>query len=104
MPGPTIYDYRMIYHDVGGHTVSFEAANQDLTDPEYQYFGFISSFGSWIIQRFHIIDSAVIYEYAAGQKRTDYDTHWDGGTGLFVAGDPALEFTTFDLINEEFLS
>jgi len=73
MPGPTIYDFRFVFHNVGGHSVSFEAANQDLTDSTYQYFGFVSSFGSWLIMRFHIIGAAIIYEYFAGQNRVDYD-------------------------------
>ena len=94
MPGPSIYDFRFILHGVGGHSVTFEAANQDLTNATYQYFGFVSSFGSWLVQRFHIIGSAVIYEYFAGKTRTDYDALWDAN-GVYVGG---LTFTTFDLI------
>lgn len=94
MPGPAVYDYRYVLHDVGGHSVTFEAANQDLTDDTFQYFGFISSFGSWIVQRFHIIGSAVIYEYAAGKKREDYDALWNAA-GIYVG---TLIFTTFDKV------
>jgi len=94
MPGPVITDFHFVLHDVGGHDVSFEAANQDTADAVYQYFGFISSFGSWMIMRFHIIGSAIIYEYFAGKTRTDYDALWDAN-GLYIG---TLTFTTFDLI------
>jgi len=97
MLGPSIFDYKYVFHNRGGHQISFEAANQDTTNADFQYFGFISSFGSWMILRFHIIASAIIYEYAAGQRRTDYDAHWNVA-GLFVPGVPALAFTTFDQI------
>lgn len=92
-------DNKRIFHRYGDQNVIFEASNQDTSDTEYQYFGYISSSGSWIIQRFHIQEegSTIIYEYSAGQTRTDYDAHW-GADGLYAAGDPALEFTTFDQI------
>lgn len=90
---PVIYDYKFILHNVGGHEVAFEAANQDLTDATFQYFGFISSFGSWIVMRFHIIGAAIIYEYASGKTRTTYDALWNPVTGVYVG---ALVFTTFD--------
>jgi hypothetical protein len=92
--GPVITDFHFVLHDVGGHNVSFEAANQDLSSATYQYFGFVSSFGSWIVMRFHIIGSAIIYEYFAGKSRTAYDALWDTN-GLYVGG---LVFTTFDQI------
>ena len=90
----TYTDHRFIFHKVGGHDVYFEAANQDTSDSTYQYFGYIAASGAWIIQRFHIISSATIYEYAAGQSRSDYDTYWDAN-GLYVG---TLTFTTFDQI------
>lgn len=95
MAGPAIYDYKFVLHDVGGHAVSFEVANQDLTDSTYQYFGYVSSFGSWLVQRFHLIGSTVIYEYFAGKTRTDYDALWNISTGRYIG---ALTFTTFDAI------
>lgn len=91
-----VFDNTFIFHKVGGHDIYFEASNQDLTDTTYQYFGYISSFGSWIIQRFHIIASAVIYEYIAGKTRTDYDSYWDTN-GIYTA---SLTFTTFDQIKD----
>ena len=89
-----VQDPGYILHKVGGHTVVFEAANQDLTDATYQYFGYISAEGSWIVQRFHIISSAVIYEYFAGKTRTVYDALWNAN-GVYIGG---LTFTTFDQI------
>jgi len=89
-----VHDYTFVFHKVGGQNVYFEASNQDLTDSTFQYFGYVSSSGSWIVQRFHIIGSAVIYEYYAGQTRADYDALWNG-VGVYVG---ALVFTTFDQI------
>jgi len=92
MPGPIYYDNRFIFHKAGGHEVYFEAANQDATDVTYQYFGFVASSGAWLIQRQHVIGSAIIWEYAAGQDRTTYDACWDAN-GLYIG---TLTFTTFD--------
>ena len=92
--GIIYHDHQFILHKYGKNEVYFEAANQDLTDSTYQYFGYISAFGSWIIQRFHIIDSAIIYKYAAGKTRTDYDGYWNV-SGIYIG---ALTFTTFDNI------
>lgn len=88
-------DNNFIFHRVGGQDVIFEAANQDTTGSEYQYFGYISPFGSWIVQRFHIIGSTIKYEYCAGKERTDYDALWNDTTQQYE-GD--LTFTTFDQI------
>lgn len=93
-----IADFRFIYHKVGGQEVYFEASNQDTSGATYQYFGYISSSGSWIIQRFHIIGSAIIYRYSAGQDVSDYITRWDTN-GLYLAGTPALTFGRFDEIS-----
>jgi len=95
MIGPNIFDFRYIFHDVGGHQLSFEASNQDTTDATKQYFGFISSFGSWIVMRFHIIASAIKYEYTAGKTRTDYDALWNAN-GVYIG---TLTFTTFDQLH-----
>jgi len=94
MPGPAIYDYRFVLHDVGGHSVTFEAANQDLTDPIYQYYGFISSFGSWLVIRFkiNVAGTTIVYSYYAGKTRTTYDALWNAA-GVYIG---ALVFTTFD--------
>lgn len=91
-----IQDHQYILHKVGGHNVIFEAANQDTTSATYQYFGYLSASGSWIVQRFHIIGSTIIYEYCAGKTRTDYDALWDAN-GIYVG---ALTFTTFDQMTE----
>ena len=99
MAGPVVYDNTFIFHKSGGHPISFEASNQDLTDSTFQYFGYISSTGSWIIQRFHIIASTIIYEYAAGRSRKNYDVHWNTTTGRFVEA-PTLTFDTFDVIGD----
>jgi len=96
MPGPAVYDFHFVLHDVGGHEVVFEAANQDLTDPTYQYYGFISSFGSWLVMRFtiNVAGTTIKYDYFAGKTRTDYDALWNVA-GVYIG---ALVFTTFDQI------
>ena len=94
MPGPRVYDNTFALHDSGGNEVFFEASNQDLADATHQYFGYISSFGSWLVQRFHIQGDTVIYEYSAGKTRTDYDALWNAA-GTYIGG---LTFTTFDRI------
>jgi len=93
----TVHDYKFIFHKVGGQDVYFEASNQDTTDSTYNYFGYISSSGSWIIQRFEIIASTIIYAYAAGQTRTDYDGYWNSTTGRYIG---SLTFATFDAIED----
>lgn len=91
-----LQDWSRIFHKVGGQDVIFEAANQDLTDATYQYFGYLSADGSWIIQRFHIISSAIIYEYFGGQAVADYNNCWDAN-GIYVG---TLTFGRFDEIKD----
>ena len=92
-----IHDHTFSLHDSGGNEVGFEVSNEDTTDATFQYYGYLSSFGSWIIQRFEIKGTATLYRYSAGKTRTDYDTHWDSN-GVFVSG--GLTFTTFDAIKD----
>lgn len=92
-----IHDHTFSLHDFGGNEVSLEISNEDTTDATFQYYGYLSSFGSWIIQRFEIIGSAILYRYSVGKTRTDYDAHWDE-FGVFVSG--GLAFTTFDAIKD----
>jgi len=95
-----VYDFRMQLHSVGGHEITFEIHNQDTSDANWLYYGYISDVGSWIIQRFHIIDSTHrIYQYAAGKDRADYDAHWNAVTGVFT-NVPALTFTTKDQLGD----
>lgn len=97
--GPVIYDYKMVFHDSGGHPVAFEITHEDNTDASPTYYGYVSSFGSWVIMQTIIIGSTRQYTYAAGKLRSAYDTHWDAGTGRFVLGD--LTFTTFDQLGAD---
>ena len=92
MPGPSIYDFKMQYHNVGGNDISFEPSDED-TSGVVKYFGFISSFGSWIIMKMDSTDPTLItYRYAAG--RTGYSTYWSQR-----ATPGALSYVTFDQIN-----
>lgn len=88
-------DAGRIFHKFGYQDMVFEAANQDLTDSTYQYFGYISATGSWIIQRFHIISAAVIYEYVGGQDINDYITYWNAN-GIYIG---TLTFGRYDAIS-----
>lgn len=94
-----LQDYRYIFHKVGGHQVHFEVSNQDTTDTTYHYFGYVSSDGAWIIQRFYIVGDTVQYRYIAGPTRIIYDTYWNTTTGRYSAPGSPLTFTTFDQIN-----
>jgi len=91
-----VRDFKRIFHKVGDHEVLFEASNQDTRGSQFQYFGYISSEGSWIIQRFNIQESGntFIYGYFAGQTRSVYDANWNA-TGHYTG---SLTFVTFDQI------
>lgn len=43
-----------------------------------KYYGFVKTNGSWYIMR----ESSGAYRYTRGDKKTDYETQWDGRTGL----------------------
>lgn len=92
----TYQDFKRIFHKVGGENIVFEVSNEDHTDSTYQYYGYVSESGSWIVQRFYVIADAVIYRYSAGKTRTDYDALWSAA-GIYVGG---LTFTTFDAIGD----
>lgn len=93
MPGITIHDHKLQFHKVGSYPVNFEASNQDTSGTQFQYFGFISSFGSWIIMQFNIQTNTIIYGYRGGQTRTDYDALWNA-TGSYIGASDV--FDTFD--------
>ena len=89
------YDPSFVYKGKQDNVLDVEPSNQDLTDSEYQYYGFVSPrTGAWIIQRFHVIASAIIYEYASGRSVSDYAGCWDT-SGVYVG---ELEFKRIDLV------
>lgn len=93
---PRLYDPTFVYSGRSKHTIDVEAANQDTVDSTYQYFGFLTVKGGWIIQRFHIYPTGPIkYEYAAGRNRSDYDLAWNGTTGRYQG---SFTFTTIDQV------
>ena len=72
-----IHDYRRIYGTFGGAYAQFEASDQDTNDASYQYFGYETSDGAWIIQLFDLTTSGVIkYRYAGGQTHAGYLVAW----------------------------
>lgn len=76
-------DTNLVLHRKGHPDIVLEAANQDLTNATYQYFGFMNTEGYWVIQRFQTVASAVIYRYAAGQNPTTYAALWNATTGIY---------------------
>lgn len=88
------YDPAFVYSGKKNNFLDVEAANQDTTSDEYQYFGYVSPRdGKWIIQRFHVIASCIIYEYAQGRTIADYAAAWDTD-GTYIG---AFTFTRIDL-------
>ena len=87
-------DTNYFFHKVGGHDAVFEASNQDCTNAQYQYFGFLTSEGAWIIQRFDIQVAAIQYTFAAGQNVIDYLGNWDTD-GTYIG---SLTFKRYDQI------
>lgn len=76
-------DYTYKFHDIGDHEVRFEIANEDMAgDPNY--YGYVSEFGSWIIQKRTIATG--VYTYCMGQSA--YSAAWTGRAGL--------TYTTYD--------
>ena len=74
-----IHDWRRIYGKVGDEYAQFEASDQDTSGAVYQYFGYESSNGAWIIQRFDLSVANVInYRYAGGRTHAGYLAAWLG--------------------------
>ena len=72
-----IHDWRHIYGQVGGQSVNFEASDQDTNSASYQYFGYETSDGAWLILRFDLTTSGVIaYRYAGGKTHAGYLVAW----------------------------
>jgi hypothetical protein len=88
------YDPAFVYSGKKNNFLDVEAANQDLSSAEYQYFGYISPRdGKWIIQRFHIISSCIIYEYAQGRTIAAYASAWNA-SGQYIGN---FTFARIDL-------
>jgi len=87
-------DTQFVLHRKGREDTILEAANQDLTDSTYQYFGYMNTEGFWVVQRFHIVGSAIVYEYAAGQSATVYAALWNG-SGIYVGALTFYPINTF---------
>lgn len=89
------YDPTFVYKGKKDNTLDCEPSNQDTTDSTYQYYGYVNPrTGAWVIQRFHIIDSAIIYEYAQGRTVSDYAACWNASTGIYEG---ELTFKRIDL-------
>jgi len=81
-----IHDWRRIYGQVGGATVNFEASDQDTANTigkavaghSFQFYGFESSDGAWIIMQFDTTDATtdVAYRYCGGTTHAGYLVAW----------------------------
>jgi len=81
-----IHDWRRIYGQVGGATVNFEASDQDTSNAigkvdaghSFQFYGFESSDGAWIIEQFDTVDATGVMEYrfSGGQTHAGYLVAW----------------------------
>ena len=92
MPGPSIYDFKFQFHNVGGNRLDFEPSDED-TAGDVKYYGFVSSFGSWIIMKMDTTTpTAITYRYAAGKSA--YATYWSQR-----ATPGAISYDTFDKVN-----
>lgn len=64
---------------------TLEPADQDTNGSTYQYFGFLSISGSWIIQRFDLsVTDVISYRYAVSQNNSNvkYYTAWSNRSSL----------------------
>ena len=78
-----IHDWRRIYGKVGDAYAQFEASDQDTVGTDYQYFGYETSDGAWIIQRFDLRVAGVInYRYSGGVSHAGYLVAWAGRAAL----------------------
>ena len=85
---PSMHDYRHIFKKVGSDMVSFEASDQDTANAigkvdaghTFQFYGFESSDGAWIIMQFDTTDATEVleYRYASGQTHAGYLAAWAG--------------------------
>ncbi len=65
---------------------TFEASDQDTVSSSYQYFGFLTQDGNWVIQRFDLTVSNIItYRYATVSNNAGYEAYtaaWAARTSL----------------------
>ena len=86
-----LHDYRRIYKQTGDTMVAYEASDQDILGAgkvvaghSYQFYGFESSDGAWIIMQFDTTaaTSIINYRYAAGSTHAGYLVAWAGRAAL----------------------
>ena len=81
-----LHDYRRIYKKLGDAIVSFEASDQDTENAiakvvaghTFQFYGFESSDGAWIIMQFDTTTATGVlaYRYACGSTHAGYLAAW----------------------------
>ena len=55
---------------------AFEASDQDIASASYQYYGFLTQDGNWIIQRFDIqVANVINYRYACVKNNAAYSVY-----------------------------
>lgn len=73
-----ITDVTFALHRKGDHEVTFEVSDASLAEGGYNYYGFLSAEGGWIIQRQNVAETE--YRYCAGG--TAYSDAWTIHTSL----------------------
>lgn len=92
-----IHDWRRIYGKVGDAYAQFEASDQDilgtgtvLAGHAYQFYGFLSSDGAWLIMRFDTTTATSITNYRYCGGSSGYAAAW--------AGRDALTYELYNLV------
>jgi hypothetical protein len=101
--GPRVWDGKFLLHPRTADEyhrifVDFEIANED-TSGTVQYFGWVSSWGSWIIQKRDTSGTGVVYTYAAGKALATYSGNWNA-SGVYIG---TLVFYGFDQLTANLL-
>lgn len=73
---------------------TFEASDQDTVSATYNYFGFLTQDGQWVIQRFDMsVTNIINYRYATLSNNAGYNVYSSAWTDR-----AALTFDYFNLV------
>lgn len=72
---------------------TFEASDQDQNNASYYYFGFLTTDGNWIIQRFdNTVSNVISYRYATLSNNSGFPKYSDAWTAR-----ASLNYDYFDV-------
>ncbi len=73
---------------------TFEASDQDTASATYQYWGFLTQDGNWIIQRFDLsVANVISYRYATVKNNAAYTVYTSAWTDR-----ASLTYNYFNLV------